>query len=753
MGSPEESNPTPRELLRAVFRHGQRMLLIFVAVSALTVLGAIVWPRSYESEAKLLVRLGRESVSLDPTATTGQTIAFQKFQEEEVNSILDILNSRKIKEAIVDRVGADAILHGTSIATGDNSASENALREMATAAKSALGSFVDVVATGIGIKDPISERERAIRQLAKKYVASAPKKSTVATIECRAKSPQLAQAMVAAAVDAFLEQHVRMSRTAGSHAFFSEQATLLKTQLEDAYRILRDRKNEYGLINVESKRGILHSEMSDVELAMLAVERDLRYSETMLERLLASMNELPTEVISETVNVSNTARDGMRQQLYELETREQELLAKRTADHPSVRKIQSQREKIERILQNQPADRENSTAVPNPIRKGIEGDVLRERANVKALASRRGMLTEQQETLRKQLRQLNEQEVEIDILERKTELLEANYRVHVEKLEQARIDDALDEQRISSINVAQPATFVEKAASPNKKAVLLAGLMLAILSSAGYAVAAETLDSTLRAPEQVEAELGLPVLASVPHAGSGFLTRTLHGAKKARIEFDQPSEQQPCYEALAGRIGGSTSTLLDSKPGAIRVGIVHATGDVHDGTVATQLAMHARQLSSQPVLLVDADMAHHAVGDQFGVNGAPGLWQILQGESDVDTCLMDAGVANLSLLAAGAGGRCALSLREMTRIPKQLEGVSQQYGVVIVDLPVPSPSGAEIAIAAEMDAVLLVVEAEATRIHAARRIKQQLSAAGANVLGVVLNGRKHHIPEWLYRRI
>jgi Mrp family chromosome partitioning ATPase len=82
-----------------------------------------------------------------------------------------------------------------------------------------------------------------------------------------------------------------------------------------------------------------------------------------------------------------------------------------------------------------------------------------------------------------------------------------------------------------------------------------------------------------------------------------------------------------------------------------------------------------------------------------------------------------------------------------------LEPVAERYGMMIVDLPGPSATGAEVAAAAELDAVLLVVEAETTRIHTARRITQQLSASGANVLGVVLNGRRHYIPEWLYRRL
>jgi Mrp family chromosome partitioning ATPase len=33
------------------------------------------------------------------------------------------------------------------------------------------------------------------------------------------------------------------------------------------------------------------------------------------------------------------------------------------------------------------------------------------------------------------------------------------------------------------------------------------------------------------------------------------------------------------------------------------------------------------------------------------------------------------------------------------------------------------------------------------------RAKQEIEDAGARILGVVLNKRKYHIPEWLYKRL
>src|SRR6185369_7902508 len=63
------------------------------------------------SQSKLLLRLGRENVVLDPTATFGQTaVSVPQSRENEINSALEVLKSRPLIEQVVDSVGPGAIL-------------------------------------------------------------------------------------------------------------------------------------------------------------------------------------------------------------------------------------------------------------------------------------------------------------------------------------------------------------------------------------------------------------------------------------------------------------------------------------------------------------------------------------------------------------------------------------------------------------------------------------------------------------------
>ena len=55
--------------------------------------------------------------------------------------------------------------------------------------------------------------------------------------------------------------------------------------------------------------------------------------------------------------------------------------------------------------------------------------------------------------------------------------------------------------------------------------------------------------------------------------------------------------------------------------------------------------------------------------------------------------------------------------------------------------------------AAGEDGVVLVVESEKTRWEVAESARKWIKSGNGNVLGVVLNKRKYHIPNWLYRRL
>jgi Mrp family chromosome partitioning ATPase len=69
--------------------------------------------------------------------------------------------------------------------------------------------------------------------------------------------------------------------------------------------------------------------------------------------------------------------------------------------------------------------------------------------------------------------------------------------------------------------------------------------------------------------------------------------------------------------------------------------------------------------------------------------------------------------------------------------------------LVIVDIPAPTELNTSVYLAGKLDGVVLVIESEGSDGRMALRTKQQLVGANANLLGVVLNKRRKHVPNWL----
>lgn len=693
MVSASQRLATPRDIARILFRHWQKMAIFFCSVIGLTLVVIALYPRTYSSESKLLLRVGRESVSLDPTATTGETIMLQKTQADEIASALNILNSRTVLERVAEQVGPKRIvadLPGSPDPSG-SAPSVSPVRHVINFASSC----VSGVLRTLRLSDPTTDLELAVRQLQRKVNIYTPKESTVISISFSAASPELAHDVVDSITNVFLEQHVRLGQTEGSLAFFAEQVDKLHQELTAAQAELRDRKNEFQLTATKADRQSIVEKTSD----------------------------------------------ALRQKLYDLELQESELAARYTDEYPPLKDVR--RQKVEAA-----ASLTRLAASGSTLQKSVEPTIQSEARGVDVVA-------------------INNQEFELAELERKVELLEGKYRMHVEKLEQARVNDALGRERISNVQVAQAATLVRKPDSPKKALLLALGVLLATAGSIGLAFIAEALDQTLRTTSQVEAELGLPVLLSLPERkrrrrGKELATASTNGHANAAKNGHNGHVHLPSHAYLSNY--GSLVRDLMSKDddgdqtadrSARTVGIVGCDTSKLRSRVAAELAMQAASSGTDPVLLIDADARRRRVTKRFHINGSPGWREVLSGEAATESCVHRQDVNNLAVMSPGSPhAKVAESTVRPTAIaPNRLDEIRSDYGLVVVDLPPERDMDAVSATAEWLDEMVLVVEAEHTRIHSAQRAKDMLERAGVHVTGVVLANRREHIPRWLYQRL
>jgi succinoglycan biosynthesis transport protein ExoP len=346
------------------------------------------------------------------------------------------------------------------------------------------------------------------------------------------------------------------------------------------------------------------------------------------------------------------------------------------------------------------------------------------------------------------LMDLNDHAVQLDDLERNVQILEGKYRMHVEKLEQARVNDALGRDGISNIKVAQAATLVGKPSSPKKPLMLALGLMLAIGGALTVPFVSEILDDTLRSTDQIEKALGLPVLLSFPYR------KRTHQSLNAAKRSDLAGQREPLEGSYQGLVrdllhnNGCGNGELHSKA----IGVVGCGAASARSRVSSEIAMHAASCANERVLLIDADERHRHVAHRFGLNGSPGWREVLAGVAEAENCVHPADGGRLEVMTSGQEQTPATNGAMPPSGAGRLDALKSKYGLVVIDLP----SVAEFdtnASAKWLDETVLVVEAERTRIQSAQRAKALLERAGIRVTGVVLANRREHVPKWLYDRL
>ncbi len=462
----------PMSVAHAFYRHKFKAIVCAASILGTAALVLLYAPRTYRSEARLFLQVGRESVRLDPTATTGKTIALQQSgRDNEIATAIEVMKSRGIVEHVVDELTPEVVL-------GQAGTGQAASHRLADTVMAPLHYVIGAIKN----IDPISKREEAIIQILRNLEVDAEFDSTVIVLTYDAETPQLAQQVMSEVVNTFRDEHVRLHRTSGSKAFFAEQRAELESKLQEAEASLRDAKNKMGVASIEARRSTLETRLSTIELGRNATIQQIAAVEARIKVLQGHVETMPERLHTSTKTMPNSGADALRAQLYALQVKLLDLESKYSEDHPLVASARDQVADAKRMVDGEQRERAETTDGLNENHRAMELDLAQAESRLAGLEAEMTELDGQREQAQADLKQLNEFEVQLDELERNRTLARNNFFQYAEALEQARMDEALDSQRISNVNQAQEATLSEKPVSPSK---LMVGVLSLALTAAG----------------------------------------------------------------------------------------------------------------------------------------------------------------------------------------------------------------------------------------------------------------------------
>jgi capsular exopolysaccharide synthesis family protein len=312
-------------------------------------------------------------------------------------------------------------------------------------------------------------------------------------------------------------------------------------------------------------------------------------------------------------------------------------------------------------------------------------------------------------------------------------LLNSDQQLHTMQLLQSR-DTVL----------SHPSSGVQVKPRPARDGLL--GFGFGILIGLGLAFAAESLDRRVRTVEEVEEELGLPLLASLPAPKR---------SSRGRIAmFDDPGS--PYAEAMR-RLA---TNILFSDPDRSARTLMFTSPLQQEGksTTIANLGVALAAVGNR-VVLVDLDLRRPSLASLFGVHRLSGLTDVVVGRRLLVESLFPVHLAGLVEPANSTNGSESASHGSLHLLPtgplppgpgefvasnalaeRVLAPLREQFDYVLVDSPPACVVSDAIRLAARVDGIVAVTRLGFATRTALNDLQRQLAAVPAPTLGVVVAG-------------
>jgi succinoglycan biosynthesis transport protein ExoP len=559
-------------------------------------------------------------------------------------------------------------------------------------------------------------------------------------IEIRYTSPdpKLAAQVVNTLASAYIENNyrARYESTMQASEWLSKQLTDLQLKVETSQAALVKYQRENGIVGIDEKQNTITSKLDLLNRELTTAEDD-RLQKQANYQMLSSGN---------LESIPELSQNGLIQRFREDEGALKKQLAQATTQfgpsYPKVIELNSQVTQIEANIKNE-IDRIAS-------RKGSE---------YQAALNRERMLRAAFDAQKQQANVLNEKSIAYNALKHDADSNRQLYDGLLQKLKEAGINSGLKSSNVRVVDVARAPLAPSK---PNVRNNIALGFLLGLVGGIALAFVLESLDNTVRTPEQVETLTALPSLGMIPLSLDISSTKNKSKSKSmslttaAQTDLRKTSisllaHARPKSEVAESYRALRTSILLSSIGSAPKV-IMVTSALPQEGKTTTSIntAIVLAQKGGK-VLLVDADMRRPSIHQTFKLRNRSGLSTILTGSNTTEQLVVASPILpNLFVLPAGPPPPHPAELLGSEAMRDLLNSWRNQYDHIIVDTPPVLSVTDAVLLSVEMDTVLLVIRSAQTSKDALRRSRDVLSQVNAKVMGVVVNAIDLQSPDAYY---
>jgi uncharacterized protein involved in exopolysaccharide biosynthesis len=274
------------------------------------------------------------------------------------------------------------------------------------------------------------------------------------------------------------------------------------------------------VVSAELERDLTLHKLSDAQASELDLESAIAESSERVHSLEARLRDLPERRVVAITNADNPQlQEKLKSKLLELELRRTELMTKFQPSYRLVQEIDQQIAQAKTAIEAEELKPlRDETTQDNPEFDWTHSEHLKSEVELQALQQKEAVLHEQVLAYRIAAQKLEENAVAQHDLEQNMKTAEEKYLLYSNKREEARIGDALDQDGVLNVAIAQQPRVPALPVWPLWAATCFSFIGAFGLST-GLAFATDYFDPSFRTPEEVVEFLRSPVLMSLPARG------------------------------------------------------------------------------------------------------------------------------------------------------------------------------------------------------------------------------------------
>jgi len=736
-------------ILRGITRRHKRLVAIIFFGLAIPLLTVV-----YLTSRPLYVSIATIAIESSPL---DQSPLFKDLtRKDTIATYLVLLNSRSFTETVVEALPKESF---EELIT--NSQYTDYILTVTNWVKGWLGEPPTV----------LSPQQRAVTELqnARVEFTQVPQAPGVLNIKGSASKPRVAMDLVNTHIQVLLSRTRTSNQEEARKAreFLEQQVQQLKESLTQAEEALTKFQQQKGRLGLGSQTEFDLARLSQIENALAEAQASREVLSARIDRLRQALepatvketkgtSEIQGREKSGTTTAAATSAESLpafiafkiaQEHLSKLEARLATMRERYTDAHPLVHATQDEltreQARVAQLARELPVgalpkDPHGIQAVLSSPSERAEAQrqLVALQTEESALQAKVEILKGQAERLRRNLRNLSQEEVEFSGLRRTVEANRNLFTVLSDKLMAARIRE---QGEAGFVRIFDPASFPLQPTQSKAQKLVLMVLALAGGIAFGVAFGIEFLRSPVETESDVQKATGLPVLGSV-----GVFDNSTNGRKgtskpeRSSLPILLPNSSAPAsihmelYRAMRAAIE------IERMKSPFR-SILVTSARPSEGKSNTVLNLaHVFQEFGRRVLIVDADLRRPSLHRALSLSNKPGIVDFLRGTATFEEICrsLPSGVTVIPGQVAPAD---AASLLASSRAKELLKEANDRFELILVDsapvLAVPD----NLLLLTTLDRAIIVIKASSTTKRDFQKVKTSLEQMNAKILGVVLN--------------